>query len=152
MNKFSLTIDTNDVASQIANLINSGKQLWYYLTAFSILNGPVQFLIEVDKDKIIGVIGLEQKNNYVTELKYLCVHPDYRRCGLGEKLLRFGTNFAPTKFVYGAVRSDNYANIRNNFKCNMKPIGKYKGRRCNIIIFARRKKDAKSSIYQRRAC
>jgi len=151
MSKFSLTISANDMASQIADLINSGKQLWYHLTAFSILNGPVKFLIEIDKDKIIGVIGLEQKSGHVTELKYLCVHSNYRRHGLGEKLLRLGVNSAPTKFVYGAVRSDNHTNIRNNFKCNMKPIGKYRGRGCNIIIFARRKENAKSSLRQKRA-
>ena len=146
MYKFSLTINANDIASQIAELINNGKQVWYHLTAFSILNSPAKFLIEIDKDKVIGVIGLEQKNNYVTELKYLCVHPDYRRCGLGRKMLYFGARSAPTKFVYGTVRSDNYTNIRNNFKCGMKPVGKYKGRGCSIIIFARRKENVKSSI------
>ena len=146
MNKFSLTIGANDVASQIAELINNGKQVWYHLTAFSILNGPVKFLIEVDKNKVIGVIGLEQKNDHVTELKYLCVHPDYRKQGLGRKMLYLGAKSAPTKFVYGTVRSDNHTNIRNNFRCNMKPIGKYRGRRCNIIIFARRKENVKSSI------
>ena len=147
MNKFNLTMSANDIASQIADLINSGRQLWYHLTAFSILNKPVKFLIEIDKGKIIGVIGLEQKNSRVTELKYLCVHPDYRRRGLGKKLLFLGVNSAPTKFVYGAVRSDNYVNIRNNFRCNMRPIGKYRGRSCDIVIFARRKKDVKSSIH-----
>jgi len=151
MSKFSLTISANDMASQIADLINSGKQLWYHLTSFSILNGPVKFLIEIDKDKIIGVIGLEQKSGCVTELKYLCIHPDYRKHGLGEKLLRLGASSAPTKFVYGTVRSDNYINIRNNFRCNMKPIGKYRGRGCSIIVFARRRENVKSSLYQGRA-
>jgi ribosomal protein S18 acetylase RimI-like enzyme len=151
MNKFNLTVGANNIASQIADLINSGKQIWYHLTAFSILNRSVKFLIEMDRDKIIGVIGLEQKNSYVTELKYLCVHSNYRKCGLGEKLLRLGINSALTEFVYGTVRSDNRASTRNSFRCGMKPIGKYKGRGCNIIIFARRKKDVKSSIRQRRA-
>jgi len=146
MSKFSLTISANDIASQIAELINNGKQVWYHLTAFSILNGPVKFLIEIDKDKVIGVIGLDKKNNYVTELKYLCIHPDYRRCGLGKKMLYLGAKSAPTKFVYGTVRSDNHTNIRNNFRCGMKPVGKYRGRGCSIIIFARRKENVKSSI------
>jgi len=147
MNKFSLTLSTNAVASQIAELINGGKQIWYCLTAFSILNGPVKFLIEVDQDKVVGVIGLEKKSNYVTELKYLCVHPDYRRRGIGKKMLCFGAKSAPTKFVYGTVRSDNYTNIKNNFRCGMKPVGKYRGRGCNIIIFAMRRKNVESSIH-----
>jgi len=146
MSKFSLTISANNIANQIAELINNGKQVWYHLTASSILNGPVKFLIEIDKDKVIGVIGLDKKNNYVTELKYLCIHPDYRRCGLGKKMLYLGAKSAPTKFVYGTVRSDNHTNIRNNFRCGMKPVGKYRGRGCSIIIFARRKENVKSSI------
>jgi len=146
MNKFSLTIDANDIANQIAALINNGKQVWYHLTAFSILDGPVKFLIEISKDKVVGVIGLEQKNNYVTELKYLCVHPDYRRCGLGKKMLHLGAKSTSTKFVYGTVRSDNHINIRNNLRCGMKPVGKYRGRGCSIIIFARRRENVKSSI------
>jgi len=147
MAKFSLIIDINNIASQISELVNNGKQIWYHLTALSILNSPIKFLVEIDRDKVISVIGLEQKNSFVTELKYLCVHPDYRRQGLGKKMLSLGISSAPTKFVYGTVRSDNYTNIRNNFKCGMKPVGKYKGRGCSIIIFARRKENAKSSIH-----
>lgn len=147
MNKFSLTLNANDIAGQIAELVNGGKQVWYHLTAFSILNSPVKFLIEIDKDKVIGVIGLEQKSNFVTELKYLCIHPDYRRCGLGKKMLYIGAKSAPTKFVYGTVRSDNHSNIRNNFKCGMIPIGRYRGRGCSIIIFVRRRENVKSSVH-----
>jgi len=150
MNKFCLTINSKDLAGQIASLINSGKQVWYYLTSCSILNSPIEFLIELDRDKVIGVIGLEKKTDKVTELKYLCVHPDYRQQGIGKKLLELGIKAAKTEYVYGAVRSDNQVNIRNNFRVGMKPIGKHRGRRCHIIIFARRQKDVGRRIYQRR--
>lgn len=152
MNKFRLTVDVNNLASQIACLINSGKQIWYYLTDYSIISSPIQFLIELDKEKVIAVIGLEKKNESMTELKYLCVHPDYRRQGLGKKMLELGIKAAPTKYVYGTVRVTNEVNIRNNFRVGMKPIGRYRGRnRCPIIVFARRREDASNSVYESRA-
>jgi len=149
MNKFRLTIGASSLASQIADLINSGKQIWYYLTDYSILSSPIQFLVELDGERVIATIGIERKNELVTELKLLCVHSDYRRRGLGRKMLALGVEAATTKYVYGTVRADNNINIRNNFRVGMKAIGKYKGRQgCPIIVFARRRKDAEHSVYQ----
>lgn len=151
MNKFNLTVDADSLATQIAELINLGGQIWYHLTRQSILGGDVKYIIEMDKEKVIGVIGLEQKSNKVTEMKFLCVHPDYKRRGLGKKLLEVGIRNTSTDYLYGAVRSDNAVNVRNNFRIGMKAIGKYPGRGCDIIIFARRRSDVGHSIHRRRA-
>ena len=114
MSRFLLTISANSLAAQIASLINSGQQLRFHLTQSSIQLSPVRYLIELHKDKVIGVIGLDQCNSKVTELKHLCVHPDYRRQGIGRKLLEKGALASQTELVFGAVRSDNLVNIRNN--------------------------------------
>ena len=152
MNTFNLTINADNLADQIAALVNSGQQLRYYLTRLSILNGHIRYIVEMDRAKVIGVIALEQKNARVTEMKFLCVHSNYREQGLGKKLLEVGIKNATTEFVYGAVRSDNEVNIRNNFRVGMRPIGKYRGRGCYIIIFARRRSsNAGCSVYRNRA-
>lgn len=147
MGKFLLTIDANSLASQVSNLINSGHQLKFYLPQESIKYSPVRYLIELHKDKVIGTIGLEQCNARVTELKHLCVHPDYRRQGIGLKLLERGARASLTEFVFGAVRSDNLVNIRNNLRIGMVPIGKRSKRSYSIIIFARRK--SSDTLYKR---
>jgi len=152
MNKFNLTIDTNSLADQIAALINSGQQLRYYLTRQSILNGRTRYIIEMDREKVIGVIALEQENARITEMKFLCVHPAYRMQGLGKKLLEVGIENTTTEFVYGTVRSDNETNIRNNLRIGMRPVAKYRGRGCYVIIFAKRRIDnAGYSVYKKRA-
>ena len=92
----------------------------------------------IEYDPKIGIMGLEQYGA-VTEMKHLCVHPDYRKRGLGKKLLEKGIEAAQTEFVFGGVRNDNHSNIRNNLRIGMRPIGKKRGRGCQIIIFARRK-------------
>jgi ribosomal protein S18 acetylase RimI-like enzyme len=133
-----LTTGARDIAGQIAGLINAGGQLAHVLVTDSILLNRVEYLIEMSGDTVVGVIGLEQYGK-ATELKHLCVHPDYRRRGIGKKLLEKGVKASRTEFVFGMVRSDNHSNIRNNLRIGMKPIGKKRGRGCHIIIFARRK-------------
>jgi len=139
MGKFLLTIDASSLVAQISSLINSGHQLKFYLSQESIKYSPIRYLIELHRDKVIGTIGLEQRSPRVTELKHLCVHPDYRRQGIGLKLLERGAKASLTEFVFGVVRSDNLVNIRNNLRMGMVPIGKKSKRSYSIIIFAGRK-------------
>lgn len=139
MSKFYLTTTNNDIAAQIASLLNAGGQLRYSQTQWSILQNNIKYIVELESDQVIGVIGLESKNYKVTELKHLCVHPSYRGRGLGLKLLKKGVEYATTEFVYGAVHADNLHNIRNNFRIGFKPIAKHKSGSRYIVIFARRR-------------
>lgn len=148
MSKFVLTIDANDLAGQVASLINAGGQLKFLMSRGSILNNNIRYLVELHKDKLIGTIGLEKCNPYTTEMKHLCVHPEYRRQGLGRRLLERGVQASLTEIVFGTVRSDNAVNIRNNLRIGMIPIGKRTKRTYSIIIFARRRDGAK--LYKRR--
>lgn len=138
MSKFRLTVGASNLATQIANMLNTGEQLGLQMAKQSILLSPTEYIVEMDGEKVIGVIGLDVYGR-VTELKHLCVHPEYRRRGLGRKLLEKGVATATTEFVYGAVGADNHTNIRNNIRIGMRPIGKKWGRGRYIIIFARRK-------------
>lgn len=149
MSKFILTVNANDLAGQVAGLINAGGQLKFIMSRESILHNNIKYLIELHKDKVIGTIGLEKCNQYVTEMKHLCVHPDYRRQGIGRKLLGRGVKASLTEFVFGAIRSDNAVNIRNNLRVGMIPIGKRTKRTYSILIFVRRKDGAK--LYKKRA-
>lgn len=151
MSKFLLTSTNRDIAAQIASLLNLGGQLLYAQTEWSILQNPITYVAEMSGEQLAGVIGIEVKNPQVSELKHLCVHPDHRRKGLGLKLLKKGTEYATTPFVYGAVRSDNAVNIRNNFRAGFKPVAKHRGRGCEIIIFAFRRSNGNHGIHARSA-
>lgn len=140
MNKFQLTLGMQDVALQVADLINNGRQLYVHLTPASITNNSIRYVIELQGQTVVGVVGLEQQRDKVTEIKHLVVHPSYRHQGLGKKLLQKAIEAATTEFVYGMVRSDNLTNIRNNLRVGMKPVGKSRPRRGHrIIVFARRR-------------
>jgi ribosomal protein S18 acetylase RimI-like enzyme len=137
--KFILTATADSMAQQIADLLNKGGQLAAYQSAKSVLFNKIEYLIELDGQTVVGVMGLEQQGPQITEMKHLCVHPDYRRHGIGKRLLELGIKAAKTEYVYGAVREDNASNIRNNLRVGMKAIAKKHGRGCYVIIFARRK-------------
>jgi len=133
-----LTVNASNIAAQIAMLLNLGGQLAYSQTEQSVRYGHITYIIEMYGDQVAGVIGLEKKGK-ITELKHLCVHPSFRNKGIGIKLLKKGIENAKTNIVYGAVRSDNITNIKNNLRIGMRPICKHRGRRnATIIIFARR--------------
>lgn len=139
MSKFLLTSKNREIAAQIASLLNLGGQLLYGQTEWSILQNPLTYIVEMVNEQIAGVIGAEIKNQQVSELKHLCVHPDHRRKGLGFRLLNRGIEYATTTFVYGTVRSDNAASIRNALRGGLKPVAKHRGRGCEIIVFASRR-------------
>jgi len=139
MSKFLLTSKNREIAAQIASLLNLGGQLLYGQTEWSILQNPITYVLEMSGEQVSGVMGLEVKTPQITEMKHLCVHPDHRRKGLGLKLLKKGIQYATTDFVYGAIRSDNAVNLRNNFRAGLKPVAKHRGRGCEIIIFAGRR-------------
>lgn len=140
MSKFLLTTTNRNIAAQIASLVNAGKQLYYTQTETSVINNNVRYVVELCGEQVIGVIGLEQMSSQMTEVKHLCVHPDYRCKGLGLKLLKKGIEYATTEFVYSHVRENNVASIKANIHAGFKPVAKYISRGRYIIIFARRRR------------
>ncbi len=142
MSKFLLTVGPTNVAGQISNLINAGGQLRYNMSAHTVLNNHARYMVTLDGDTVTGVVGLEQIRPDMTEIKHLCVLPEYRRRGIGKRLLERAVEVATTEYVFGLVRSDNIVNIRNNLRIGMIPIGKRRADYKNnyhIICFARRK-------------
>lgn len=151
MSKFILSMTRNNIASQIAHLLNIGNQFYYTIMPYHILHNNIKYLIELDRDRVIGVVGLQVKSPYVTELKHLAVHPQYRRRGIGKKLLEIGIKFATTPYIYGVVRSNNSTNIRNNLRLGMIPIAYYCSRSPSykMIIFAKSKIGAEAKYVNR---
>jgi ribosomal protein S18 acetylase RimI-like enzyme len=150
MSKFILTIDKTSVATQVANLLNTGGQLRTFMNLYGILNNNVVYVVKLYSETVVGVIGLEVKNQLVTELKHLCIHPNHRRKGIGKELLSTAIQYSKTQYVYGTVRSNNPNSIRNNLSVGMKPVAKYLSGNYYIIIFAGRKNEIQRNILRSR--
>lgn len=136
MSKFLLTMSPQNLAGQVAALINAGGQLRCNLSVHHILRSRTIYIVELDGQKVIGVVGLQTISPKAAELKHLCVKPEYRNRGIGRRLLEKGIESANTEMVYGIVRRDNEVNLRNNLRVGMIPVAKVQNR---LIVFARRK-------------
>jgi len=136
LSKFLLTLSPQNLAGQIASLINAGGQLRLNLAVHHILRSQTEYIVELDGQKVIGVIGVHKVSPQATELRHLCVRPEYRGRGLGRKLLEKGIENTKTEIVYGLVRRDNKVNMRNNLRVGMIPVAKVQNR---LIVFARRR-------------
>lgn len=143
MSKFLLTLSPQNLAGQIASLINDGGQLRLHLSVHHILRSQTEYIVELDGQKVIGVIGLHKTSPRATELRHLCVRPEYRGRGLGRRLLEKGIENTRTEMVYGIVRRDNEVNVRNNLRVGMTPVAKVQNR---LIVFARRKNVYKNRV------
>ena len=137
--KFCLTLTNKEIAGLTAKLLNSGGQFGFTHRDYHILNSNIVYYIELEYDKVIGVIGIEYKNPKISELKHICVDKNSRNSGIGKKLLHKAVNSVQTPFMYGIIREDNYPSIHNILKLKFKPIATCNGIRNKLIIFGKKR-------------
>ena len=66
---FYFPIPHQDIAKQIAELINSYNSLSMFRTSQGIFNGRVNYVIETHGKYVIGVAGIEKVSYQLSELK-----------------------------------------------------------------------------------
>jgi GNAT superfamily N-acetyltransferase len=133
-NKFYLSIGQKEAAQQVASLLNIGNQLGRHLSLYEVLNNKTIYIMEICQDKVIGTIGIEKNSEIISEIKHLCVHPNYRSKGIGFKLLKKATELCKTKIMYGIIRQNNYISLYNALKIGFKPMYKCTGLMGKLII------------------
>jgi len=138
--KFCLTLTNKEIAGLTAKLLNSGGQFGYIHRDYHILRSKVVYYIELDYNKVIGVIGIEYKTPDLSEIKHICVHKDCRNRGLGKKLLQKAVNSVQTPLMYGVIREDNYPSIHNVLELEFKPIATCNGISNKLIIFGKKRR------------
>ena len=77
-----------NIAAQVARLLNTQNQLTRQYDATHILNHAERYIIRVnDKEELQGCIEVKKVQWYQCEIDHLSVHPDALRKGLGTDLL-----------------------------------------------------------------
>jgi N-acetylglutamate synthase-like GNAT family acetyltransferase len=110
---FYFPIPHQDIAKQIAGLINSYNSLAMVRTSQSIINGNVKYVVETHGKFVIGLAGIEKVSYQLSELKHMVVHPDWRGKGLGSFVAKRALQLCETPSVYATVRTTNNASIRS---------------------------------------
>jgi len=118
MCKFTVAINTESVAKQVAILLNNNNKLTTHYTPSKILNSSTSYCLEYGgfneriKDgsrKVIGVVGYSYLSEEVTLIKHLCIDNIYRNKGAATSLVKKVISICPTMYVQMHVRSNNNA-------------------------------------------
>jgi len=111
MADFYVTVSQQEIAKQVADLLNSHNKLYVTHTDYSIMHSAADYFVEIVEDKVIGCTALLKEFPEMSKSYHTSVHPDYRRRGLGVKLLLTAVNNCKTPYIYGTIREDNTASL-----------------------------------------
>ena len=84
----SNSIMDNNVAVQIADLLNAQNNLMNSYDAATVLNHADRYIVKLgENQKVLGCIEVKKVQWYQFEIDHLSVHPEEKRKGLGTALL-----------------------------------------------------------------
>ena len=114
MANFYMTLSIEEIARQVAILLNNHNQLRKQHTAHTIMRGSGAYFVDIVNGSVVGCSAIHQETEEATRQFHLCVHPDFRRQGIGRKLKLTSLSHVTTPYVYVTVREDNVASINLN--------------------------------------
>lgn len=114
MANFYSSLPAEEIARQVANLLNQNNKLRTRHTAYSIMSSPATYFVEIYGDKVAGCQAIMREIETVTRMFHLSVDLNYRRRGIARKLKRLALSYVQTPFVYVTIREDNAASIALN--------------------------------------
>ena len=111
MANFFVSLTNEEIAKQIANLLNKYNRLYIRHNGFTIAARATDYFIEVFGDKVVGCTSITKKNSDWSVIKYVCVKPEFRRKGIADKLINLAIQNCKTKYIYMTIREDNIASL-----------------------------------------
>lgn len=114
MANFYTTLPAEEIARQVAELLNNHNILRKHHTARTITIDRGAYFVDIIGGQVIGCSAIWQETKEVTRQFHLCVHPSFRRQGLGRKLKLASLSHVVTPYAYVTVREDNVASINLN--------------------------------------
>ena len=116
MPKFTISLNQENAAKQVALLLNSNNKLKQVYTSSKVLTNNITYCLELggynEKDsnmerKVIGVIGYSNLSRDVVIIRHLCVDLMFRNQGIATSLIKQVINSCPTNYIQIRVRHDN---------------------------------------------
>jgi len=146
MANFFVSVTQRAMACQIASLINLHNKLYRRHTVNTISNDKADYFVEVVGDKVIGCAGLAQRDTNLCEVKHVCVHPDFRKKGIGKKLVELAIAHCDTDYVYMTIRDDNIPSLKMAQSLGFVPVKQHWSHDHYVITVGRRKNHVATQI------
>lgn len=116
-------------ARQIAEILNAQNHLLTFYNESRILNSASNYIILSEEERIHGFVKIRTVQWYQGELSHLSVLPEYRRRGLGSKLIRLAEERAKERGLKLIQCSINFYNKPS------KSLFEREGYRSNVSFF-----------------
>ena len=145
MANFYTTLPADEIARQVAGLLNSHNRLRKHHNANTIMKGAGAYFVDIIAGQVIGCSAIHQETEEVTKQFHLCVHPDFRRQGLGRKLKLASLAHVVTPYTYVTIREDNIASINLNASLGFVLVKKDWAGDHNVLTLGRMMTNAQST-------
>ena len=138
MANFYITLSKDEIAIQIAALLNAHNKLTRLHGLQSIRDSAVDYFVETENSKIVGCVGLVKQYNTLSLIKHLSIDNRHRKEGLATRLIRVACNNCNTDYVYMTVRDDNRSCLNLLAKLDFVFVSKLWSRDHYVLTLGRR--------------
>ena len=128
-------LTSEEIARQIAVLLNSHNELKGRHSAYTVLASPATYFVELCEGQVVGCSAILQEDSMLTRQFHLCTHPDFRRRGIAGRLKQTGIERAKTPYVYVTVRDNNIPSLRIQEKFGFVFVRKDPSRQGNYWVY-----------------
>jgi ribosomal protein S18 acetylase RimI-like enzyme len=111
MAEFYTTLTTEQMASQIAAMVNRYNRWATKFSARTLMVTPARFFTEIYGSRIVGCASHIRVASTLTKIQYICVLPEFRGRGIAKKLTASAIAHADTDVVIMTIREDNAASL-----------------------------------------
>jgi len=134
---FYFSLDHQDIAGQVAALLNSYNKLGTTKSIPDVISGRNNYIVETHGRWVIGAVGLDRQSYTFTEIKHLVVHPNWRGKGVAKHLLKRALDITSTKMAYATVREDNKSSLKLFESLGFRNAGDYAAEDHRVVLLVR---------------
>lgn len=118
MAEFYVSLNKDEIAEQIALLLNKQNRLTKIHTKHTIMNSAIKYFVHllaidsaIHKPIVVGCAGLLQENPYLSTIKHISVLPKYKNHGIAKRIVQLAINNCATDTIRMTIREDNYPSL-----------------------------------------
>ena len=124
MAEFYVSVSEQDMAVQIADMLNEHNKWATKFSAQSLLITPARYFVELENTTVVGCASHVAEYETLSKIQHICVLPTHRRRGIAARLTKLAIEYSETEFVYMTIREDNIASLNLALSLGFKYITK----------------------------
>ena len=109
---FYTSLTCQEISAQIADMLNAHNKWQSRFTPYAISMSSAYYFVEIVLDRVVGCASLLPISQQSSKLQHICVLPEYRKHGIGKKIVKKVLDNCQTGHIFMTIREDNVPSIR----------------------------------------